>query len=128
VQRRYAGREPAPRAARGAPPEAHATLAAGPPPDRTAAAATTALRGAAPQPAPPGRDAPPAVTEPARRRRPLAAAPFPVDPECGMPVNPAEARHTLVVGEETLYFCCPHCKAAYERRQQEPVHGPEGRA
>jgi hypothetical protein len=43
-----------------------------------------------------------------------------------MPVNPAEARHTLVVGEETLYFCCPHCKATYERHRQAP--GPEVRA
>ena len=42
--------------------------------------------------------------------------PFPVDPVCGMPVNPAEAKHTLVVGGETLYFCCPHCKRTYERR------------
>jgi YHS domain-containing protein len=33
-----------------------------------------------------------------------------------MPVDPAEARHTLVVGGETLYFCCPHCKRAYEQR------------
>lgn len=48
--------------------------------------------------------------------RPVA---FPVDPVCGMPVDPATTRHTLVVGGETLYFCCPHCKAAYERRQRQ---------
>jgi xanthine dehydrogenase accessory factor len=59
-----------------------------------------------------------------RRGRSLAVAPFPLDPVCGMPVNPAEARHTLVVGGETLYFCCPHCKAAYVRRQ----HAPEAEA
>jgi YHS domain-containing protein len=33
-----------------------------------------------------------------------------------MPVDPATAKHTLVVGAETIYFCCPHCKAAYEKR------------
>jgi xanthine dehydrogenase accessory factor len=43
------------------------------------------------------------------------AAPFPTDPVCGMSVNPAEARHTLVVGSETIYFCCPGCKKTYER-------------
>jgi YHS domain-containing protein len=60
--------------------------------------------------------------------RALSIAPFPVDPICGMPVNPADARHTLVVGEETLYFCCPHCKATYERRRPESAQGPEARA
>lgn len=45
-----------------------------------------------------------------------APAAFPVDPICGMPVDPATAKHTLVVGAETIYFCCPHCKAAYEKR------------
>ena len=59
------------------------------------------------------------------RPRAVPIAPFPVDPVCGMPVNPADARHTLVEGEQTLYFCCPHCKAAYERRRQEPAPGPE---
>ena len=44
---------------------------------------------------------------------------FPVDPVCGMPVDPATARHTLVEGDRTIYFCCPHCKAAYVRRQAE---------
>lgn len=68
----------------------------------------------------------PDAAEPTRRRRSLAVAPFPVDPVCGMPVNPAEARHTLVVGEETLYFCCPNCKATYERHRQAP--SPEERA
>jgi xanthine dehydrogenase accessory factor len=54
-------------------------------------------------------------------KRSLGIAPFPVDPVCGMPVNPAEAKHTLVVNGETLYFCCPHCKAAYVPKTKEPV-------
>ncbi|HEU4642885.1 MAG TPA: XdhC family protein, partial [Gemmatimonadaceae bacterium] len=61
------------------------------------------------------RHAPRGADAASRRERAPAAAPLPVDPVCGMPVDPAGARHTLVVGGETLYFCCPHCKASYER-------------
>ena len=43
--------------------------------------------------------------------------PFPIDPVCGLPVDPATARHTIVEADRTLYFCCPHCKATYVRRQ-----------
>ncbi|HWJ22712.1 MAG TPA: XdhC family protein [Gemmatimonadaceae bacterium] len=66
-----------------------------------------------PDPRPPTR---PSAAAERRPPRALSIAPFPVDPVCGMPVNPAEARHTLTVGGETLYFCCPHCKATYEKR------------
>ena len=38
-----------------------------------------------------------------------------VDPVCGMPVDPATAKHTIIEGDHTLYFCCPHCKAAYAK-------------
>jgi xanthine dehydrogenase accessory factor len=69
----------------------------------------------------PAAAATPPQPAPAPRARSLAVAPFPVDPVCGMPVNPAEARHTLVVSGETVYFCCPHCKATYERREAERV-------
>ena len=41
------------------------------------------------------------------------------DPVCGMPVEIATARHTVVDGTETIYFCCPGCKATYVRRQAE---------
>jgi len=46
-------------------------------------------------------------------------AAFPVDPVCGMPVDPATARHTVVEGDRTIYFCCASCKATYLRRQTE---------
>jgi xanthine dehydrogenase accessory factor len=59
------------------------------------------------------------TSAPARRPRALAMAPFPLDPVCGMPVDPGTATHTLLVGEETIYFCCPHCKARYERSRRE---------
>jgi xanthine dehydrogenase accessory factor len=65
----------------------------------------------------------PAAAEPVSLGRRNASTPsrpaFPVDPVCGMPVDPATARHTLVEGDRTIYFCCPHCKAAYVRRQAE---------
>ena len=41
------------------------------------------------------------------------------DPICGMPVDTSTARHTLVEGDRTIYFCCPGCKATYMRRQAE---------
>ena len=38
------------------------------------------------------------------------------DPVCGMTVERATAKHTLVIETgETLYFCCPHCKARYAK-------------
>jgi xanthine dehydrogenase accessory factor len=38
------------------------------------------------------------------------------DPVCGMVVDPATAKHTLVTDTgETIYFCCPHCKARYAK-------------
>jgi xanthine dehydrogenase accessory factor len=65
----------------------------------------------------------PSEAEPVSLGRRNASTPpptaFPVDPVCGMPVDPATARHTLVEGDRTIYFCCPHCKAAYVRRQAE---------
>jgi xanthine dehydrogenase accessory factor len=38
-----------------------------------------------------------------------------VDPICGMRVDSATARHSLEVGGETYYFCCPHCKASFAK-------------
>jgi len=55
--------------------------------------------------------------EPALKAAAAQRAAFPVDPICGMPVDPATTKHTLVEGDRTLYFCCPHCKATYVRRQ-----------
>ena len=66
-----------------------------------------------------GKPAPaPARTSRAAART-LIMAPFPVDPVCGMPVEPSGARHTLVEDGKTVYFCCPHCLATYERRRRE---------
>lgn len=38
-----------------------------------------------------------------------------VDPVCGMTVDRATAKHTLQIGDETYYFCCPHCKASFAK-------------
>lgn len=66
--------------------------------------------------------APEAATQPVRLGRGSGGArpaEFPIDPVCGMPVDPATARHTLVEHDRTIYFCCPGCKATYVRRQAE---------
>jgi xanthine dehydrogenase accessory factor len=49
-----------------------------------------------------------------RKPRTLAVRELPADPICGMAVDPATAKHTLVEGDRTVYFCCPRCKARYE--------------
>jgi xanthine dehydrogenase accessory factor len=41
------------------------------------------------------------------------------DPICGMPVDTTTARHTIVEGGRTIYFCCPGCRATYLRHQAE---------
>jgi len=52
----------------------------------------------------------------------LAASPVAaeaIDPVCGMTVEVATARHTFVYQGRTFYFCCAHCRQAFER---EPAH------
>ena len=38
-----------------------------------------------------------------------------IDPVCGMTVDKATAKHTLEIGGEMYYFCCPHCKASFAK-------------
>lgn len=38
-----------------------------------------------------------------------------LDPVCGMAVEVAIARHYVTFEGRTFYFCCPRCKAAFER-------------
>jgi xanthine dehydrogenase accessory factor len=48
----------------------------------------------------------------------LAASPVAadaIDPVCGMTVEIATARHTFVYQGRTFYFCCAHCRQAFER-------------
>lgn len=58
------------------------------------------------------------------RSQPQPAVALPVvkleakDPVCGMTVDVAHAKHTAVFEGRTVYFCCPHCKAAFERNPQ----------
>ncbi|HTS24291.1 MAG TPA: XdhC family protein [Bryobacteraceae bacterium] len=37
------------------------------------------------------------------------------DPVCGMQVEPARAKHKSEYGGATVYFCCPHCKQAFDK-------------
>lgn len=39
------------------------------------------------------------------------------DPICGMTVDAVPTSHPLEVGDETYYFCCPGCRAAFEQQQ-----------
>lgn len=40
-----------------------------------------------------------------------------IDPICGMTVDAVPTSHPLELGDETFYFCCPGCRAAYESQQ-----------
>jgi len=40
-----------------------------------------------------------------------------IDPICGMTVDAVPTSHPLEVGDETHYFCCPGCRAAFESQQ-----------
>lgn len=54
-----------------------------------------------------------------RRGATAAPAAFANDPVCGMAVDPSSARHTLALADgRTVYFCCPHCRAAFEREPE----------
>ncbi|MGI9608098.1 MAG: XdhC family protein [Acidimicrobiales bacterium] len=39
-----------------------------------------------------------------------------IDPVCGMTVDAVPTSHPLEVGDETYYFCCPGCRAAFESK------------
>jgi len=41
-----------------------------------------------------------------------------VDPICGMTVDAVPTNNPLVFGDETLYFCCSGCRAAFESQQE----------
>ena len=45
------------------------------------------------------------------------------DPVCGMTVDVGPASHPLQLGGEIYYFCCPGCRAAFERDQASPEKG-----
>ena len=40
-----------------------------------------------------------------------------IDPICGMTVDAVDTSHPLDIGDETYYFCCPGCRAAFESQQ-----------
>jgi xanthine dehydrogenase accessory factor len=48
-------------------------------------------------------------------RRPARDDSRAIDPICGMSVDRASAKHTLEIGGEMYYFCCPHCKASFAK-------------
>lgn len=55
------------------------------------------------------------------------AAPAPaIDPVCGMTVDPATARHRSEYQGRLYYFCCPHCKHAFDKRPEEFLQAAAG--
>ena len=63
--------------------------------------------------------APPAEADDAQAA-PDAAAPA-IDPVCGMQVDPATAKHRSEYRGKSYYFCCPHCKQAFDKNPAELV-------
>ncbi|MCI0458322.1 MAG: YHS domain-containing protein, partial [Gemmataceae bacterium] len=47
-----------------------------------------------------------------------------VDPVCGMAVDPATARASLVHDDKTYYFCCPSCRDRFQADPQRYVPAP----
>jgi xanthine dehydrogenase accessory factor len=57
---------------------------------------------------------------------PAAAPAQAIDPVCGMTVDPATARHRSEYQGTQYYFCCPHCKHAFDQRPEEFLHAAAG--
>jgi xanthine dehydrogenase accessory factor len=57
---------------------------------------------------------------------PAAAPAEAIDPVCGMTVDPATARHRSEYQGSSYYFCCPHCKHAFDKRPEEFLHATAG--
>ncbi|HEX6303270.1 MAG TPA: YHS domain-containing protein [Anaerolineales bacterium] len=51
---------------------------------------------------------------------------MPVDPVCGMEVDPKSAAATYEYKGETYYFCAPGCKAAFEKDPERYLGSQEG--
>lgn len=56
-----------------------------------------------------------AAQAPAREEDVRAESATARDPVCGMDVELADARYRSDFQERTYYFCCPHCRAAFDR-------------
>jgi len=64
------------------------------------------------------------------RSHPAVSEPRPVkreekDPVCGMAVDPSRARHQSLHLGVTYYFCCPHCKQAFEQEPERYMASPK---
>lgn len=59
------------------------------------------------------------ATAPSQTLAALPVAADAIDPVCGMTVEIATARHTFVYQGRTFYFCCAHCRQAFEG---DPAH------
>lgn len=55
---------------------------------------------------------------------PRSASGKPVDPVCGMEIDPAHAAGTRVASGQTFFFCSPMCLDTFDKNQAAYVHGP----
>ena len=49
----------------------------------------------------------------------------PIDPVCGMEVDPAKAAATRIIGRETYFFCSQNCLDAFDSNPSMYVHRHE---
>jgi YHS domain-containing protein len=49
----------------------------------------------------------------------------PIDPVCGMEVDPARAAATRIVGRKAYFFCSQNCLDAFDSNPSMYVHHPE---
>jgi xanthine dehydrogenase accessory factor len=54
----------------------------------------------------------------------LPAAREQKDPVCGMAVEPGRARHKSLYQGVTYYFCCPHCREAFDHEPEKYLARP----
>jgi YHS domain-containing protein len=57
-------------------------------------------------------------------RRFRSASGRPVDPVCGMEIEPAKAAGTRLVMGQTLFFCSPMCLEAFDKQPMAYAHDP----
>lgn len=52
----------------------------------------------------------------------------PIDPVCGMEIDPSNAAGSRLVGREVYFFCSQNCLDAFERNPSRYVHRPNEHA
>jgi YHS domain-containing protein len=59
---------------------------------------------------------------------PRSSSDKPVDPVCGMAIDPKQAVGTRLVSGHTFFFCSTVCLDAFDKNQAAYAHGPHAEA